>query len=217
MKMTWSTNEAVDLLAAAAACTIANDAEGAREALSKIGSSQSAVAYKRAFAVRMKEGRRLASPAPPAPTRKKLPTVGPREQLAVYQRDGFTCRYCDTPTVFVGAIAALAELYPDQLSYDFNWNLERSHGLLWILTASLDHIVPGFSNDRSNLVTSCSLCNYTKGTRSIEELGWRDPQQAQQMPRTPWDGLAGEYRGLVARAGSESRVPHKTWMRYVAL
>lgn len=38
-----------------------------------------------------------------------------------------------------------------------------------------DHVIPvsrGGSNEKTNLVTACKACNGSKGSKSLEELGW---------------------------------------------
>jgi hypothetical protein len=40
----------------------------------------------------------------------------------------------------------------------------------------IDHVVPqsrGGASDKDNLVTSCVNCNLTKGTKTLDELGWK--------------------------------------------
>lgn len=63
----------------------------------------------------------------------------------IFKRDRFTCKYC---------------------------------GCTDKRTLTIDHITPrsnGGKNTWENLVTSCYSCNNTKGSRSLEELGWERP------------------------------------------
>jgi 5-methylcytosine-specific restriction endonuclease McrA len=62
------------------------------------------------------------------------------KRLAIYLRDGLACAYC-------------------------------GHGIESGATLSLDHVVchsHGGSNDATNLVTCCTRCNSSRGTRSVE-------------------------------------------------
>jgi hypothetical protein len=48
----------------------------------------------------------------------------------------------------------------------------------------IDHIIPlskGGRSDWSNLVTACSRCNSSKGSQTLEQLGWKLARQ----PRAP--------------------------------
>lgn len=62
------------------------------------------------------------------------------KRLAIYLRDGLACAYC-------------------------------GHGVESGATLSLDHVVchsHGGSNDATNLVTCCTRCNSSRGTRTVE-------------------------------------------------
>lgn len=77
------------------------------------------------------------------PERKPPRTVKLRTRFAVLERDGWTCRYCGRG---------------------------RAQGAV----LHVDHVVPlalGGSNEDSNLVTACDLCNLGKSARPLR----RDP------------------------------------------
>lgn len=67
------------------------------------------------------------------------------ERLAVFERDGYHCRYCGN------AITVMREYHA--------W-IRR-----WIGLIHVDHIIPrckGGTDDPENLVTACRKCNLTK-------------------------------------------------------
>lgn len=70
-------------------------------------------------------------------------------KLRVLERDNFTCAYCGTEVI-------------DSQTSKQGW--------------SVDHIIPlalGGSNDESNLVVACRLCNSKKGTKTITRKLWQ--------------------------------------------
>jgi 5-methylcytosine-specific restriction endonuclease McrA len=59
---------------------------------------------------------------------------------------------------------------------------------------TVDHVRPrsrGGKNEWSNVVAACRLCNFKKGDRLLEELGWR----LRFDPRAP-DGYGWRWRNL---------------------
>jgi len=113
----------------------------------------------------------------------------PATRLAVYLRDGLACAYCGA-TVEDGA------------------------------TLTLDHVVPaskGGSNDPANLVTCCSRCNSSRGTRSVPQFaeavaaylnhGADAAEIVRHVRRTVRRVLPrAEARELIARRGTVARV-----------
>jgi len=114
------------------------------------------------------------------------------EQLSVFYRDRFTCRYCGKRVVFVPALRLLSTLLPEDFPYHPNWKWRSCHQAYWCLAACLDHLVPiarGGSNTPDNVVVCCDRCNGAKSCYTLAELGWelRDP------PPGDWDGLASLF------------------------
>lgn len=70
------------------------------------------------------------------------------EDLAIFERDHFTCQYCGL-----------------DCSSDFEkW---------WYANLNVDHIVPkkhGGSDDPSNRVTACRACNLYKGSHQVTSI-----------------------------------------------
>jgi 5-methylcytosine-specific restriction endonuclease McrA len=113
-------------------------------------------------------------------------------RLAVYARDRYICRYrhCQRATVDERVVAALALLMPQALPYHRNWPADRAHPLVWTHLASLEHVKPwstGGDNSLDNLVTTCSLCNYTKNNASVAQLNWQVNVETRED--IVWDGL----------------------------
>ncbi len=82
--------------------------------------------------------------------RRPLPrSVSPKIRFAVFQRDGFTCRYC-------GARPPEAKLEIDHVTP------VSSGGIL----------------DMANLVTACSLCNTGKGTDLLDQQEFVRPRDS---------------------------------------
>ena len=110
-------------------------------------------------------------------------------ERAIYQRDGYRCRFCGCRVVLGAARSAMRTLVPDAISW--GKRSKDMHGAFFALTASLDHLVPharGGGNEGDNLLTTCWPCNFGRGDALIEEIGLIDPRS-----RAPiideWDGL----------------------------
>ena len=132
----------------------------------------------------------LGRPRPDSPI--ALP-VSKSMAKKVYERDEYVCRYCDSPVFTRWAGSSFRKLvseFPDLTpNLTIDGNLLRGTGLngslrnvdyskiLWSMAAP-DHVHPrslGGATDLSNLVTSCSGCNYTKGDLTLEQLGTKSP------------------------------------------
>jgi hypothetical protein len=121
----------------------------------------------------------------------------PAIQFPMFVRDGFSCRYghCQRRTIIPPVFRALSLRYPDVIRWNKNWR--DTHPVVWLYTASVEHIVPWTvsrsSHPETNLITTCYWCNQVKSTRRKQDLGWEivDPTP------TSWDGLAGSLRQLV--------------------
>jgi 5-methylcytosine-specific restriction endonuclease McrA len=148
--------------------------------------------------------RRLAdavagNPDPPPPFQSRRRRLLAEQQLAVFRRDGYVCRYCGTPTVNPATLRALAWLSPETFPYDPHWRRGRSHPLFAEIGASVDHVVPlsrgGAFRDAGNLVTACARCQRVKGVWLPEELRWtvRPPD------RGAWNGLEDLFLALFRR------------------
>ena len=121
------------------------------------------------------------------------PPVSKSMAKKVYERDKYVCRYCNTPVFTRWAGSSFRQLvseFPDLTpNLTVEGNVLRGTGLngslrnadyskiLWSMAAP-DHVHPrslGGATELSNLVTSCSGCNYTKGDLTLGQLNTRSP------------------------------------------
>ena len=115
-----------------------------------------------------------------------------RKQLkAIYERDGWHCRYCQIevidPVARERLVKILNPLGPTRLWS--NKDPERQAALL-NLSASYDHVEARSSaatSDEDNLVTACWYCQFGKGAASLELLDMRDPRDRPPVV-DEWDG-----------------------------
>lgn len=119
---------------------------------------------------------------------EKTPSVGEALARRIYEMDGYRCVYCELPvfTKWEGSpLFLLIQAFPD-LTPNLRIENRRLKGtgkggalrnvdyakFLWSL-AACDHIFPssqGGATDESNLVTSCSGCNYSKGDLTLDQM-----------------------------------------------
>src|SRR5579864_3755109 len=88
----------------------------------------------------MERAQRTTAPADRKTTNQGMNWIRQEKRLAIYLRDGLACAWCGD-TIENGA------------------------------RLTLDHLTPyskGGSNQPANLVTSCSRCNSSRGTRSVK-------------------------------------------------
>ncbi len=155
------------------------------------------------------ELRPIAYPPRALPPR---PTLSVPRRLAIYQRDGWSCRYCGGQTVLTQVMALLGSLFPDQFPYHPNWKTGATHPAIISRSASVDHVDPGSLGgswtDPHNLVTACWLCNVRKADLTLEQLGWAIRKAAEP---SQWDGLSGVYPELWEAAGRPGG-EHRAWL-----
>ncbi len=137
----------------------------------------------------------------PARVPLRMPQGG--AALAVYERDGYRCRYCGIRIVIPGAFSVLRRRLPNVLT----WGTRDTemNTAMYALKGVLDHVLPharGGTSDAGNLVTSCQTCNYGKGDFHLAEVGLDDPR-TRPPQRDGWDGL----RRLLSAARPASRGP----------
>ena len=90
---------------------------------------------------------------------------------------------------------------PHLLSFSFPFALPFSSPLK---QHQIDHIIPlskGGRSDWSNLVTACSRCNSSKGSQTLEQLGWK----LARPPRAP-------QRHELAMSGEGAPAEWKLWL-----
>ncbi len=119
------------------------------------------------------------------PKRNNIP---PSEQIKVFLRDNFTCRYCGKRTIFTQTLRVISIKLPKTFPYHPNWKWNNIHPAYWELASSCDHLTPvarGGNNNHDNLVTACYKCNSIKTNWTLEELGWK----LHEPSNIKWDGL----------------------------
>ena len=125
------------------------------------------------------------APEPRAPIR--MPNAYEKRQL--HERDGYHCRFCGIPVVRPEVRQRLRTLYPHVVRWGKK-NAER-HAAFFAMRAQYDHLLPharGGTNELSNLVVTCSACNYGRGGYTLAEVGLRNPMDRPPRKST-WDGL----------------------------
>jgi len=131
---------------------------------------------------------------------------------SIYKRDRFHCRYCGRKVIPTQIMRLISALFPDEFPYHPNWKGGQTHPAIASRSPSLDHVVPwsqGGTNDLTNLVCACWICNQVKGDLSLGQLGWR----LRPIPETDWDGLVSHYRQLWELAGSPVKGDLACWLR----
>lgn len=138
------------------------------------------------------------------------------QQIHVFRRDHYTCRYCGQRTLFVPVMRVLSTLIPDLLPYHLHWKMSECHIAYWRYAASIDHIIPvargGDASSKENLVTSCYMCNSIKQNWLIDELRW----QIQPIGITDWNGLSSRLPSLCEIANLAHEPYFEKWLRALA-
>lgn len=132
--------------------------------------------------------------APPRPEGQPIKRKYSKTQATrVFKRDRFCDCYTGDRLVFPGVLRVLSDLFPLEFPWHPNWKVGASHHLYWLLSATIDHVVPvtyqGPDADE-NWVTTSMLRNLWKSNRSLEETGW---QLIPTSPTERWDGLMGWF------------------------
>lgn len=127
----------------------------------------------------------------PLPTEERYPIRSPaRLQNAVFERDGYRCRYCSNKLISQDFLRAFAIMLDSPRFARGTTNL-TTHAIIHIAWPVADHVIPwsrGGETTIDNLVASCASCNYGKAEYTIEQIGISNP-----FDRPPivdaWDGL----------------------------
>ncbi len=152
--------------------------------------------------------RQLASPPVGSLPRRGV-SLG--QQVEVFFRDGFSCRYCGRQTVFPPVLRALAVRFPAVLRYHPNWKMAECDLIFWRASASCDHLVPaarGGTSQPDNLVTACYMCNSIKQNWLLEELRW----ELRSAGPGGWNGLAWSFPELTRLVPGLPRAYCRRWL-----
>lgn len=116
-------------------------------------------------------------------------------EAMILKRDGHRCRFCGCRVVRKQVRQRLRKLFPDAVPMGDGTTY---HAAFYVLTASIDHVVPhahGGDSAPENLVTTCRPCNFGRGAYSLAAMGLIDPRLHAPVV-DDWDGLArAEARG----------------------
>lgn len=118
----------------------------------------------------------------------RMPTDN--EQNAIFQRDGWRCRFCNIRVINKKARRVLCKTF----SIDSNWTSLRlqRHSSLYAMASSLDHVHPhgrGGRNTVENFVTACYCCQFGRGEWTLSEVEISDPRERPPIIDS-WDGLS---------------------------
>lgn len=141
----------------------------------------------------------LGVPRPGKTIKRSRSTVSMQVKRRVWERDNYTCRYCQLPTIPDNVRVALCGVVGNNVVPWGDTNSSR-HGVALVARTEYDHVHPatlGGTDDESNLVTSCAACNYGKDRYTIDELGLDDPRK-RATSTTEWDGLNSLVPSLLA-------------------
>jgi 5-methylcytosine-specific restriction endonuclease McrA len=146
-------------------------------------------------------------------TKNVRASVPLRRKLAIYKRDSYTCRYCDTKTIVLPVFELIAKLLPEtNFLYNDFWKAGCTDLAISNISTCCDHVVPaspGGSNEPSNLVTACATCNYVLKGSSTDWEYWE--QKKRPIVPSSWDGLTGHFAALVTLAGQENVKNFRDW------
>lgn len=144
-----------------------------------------------------------------------------KTRLAVWQRDGFRCRYTDKRLVFPPVLEILSYVLPNELPY-YNpphGNYDYTHVIMWELSPVIDHVKAvsrsadtRVANALDILATASAFVNSDKDAFDLDELGWT------LLPPTPspdWDGLLTWYVQYLAKHESWLEHPKRSRCRYL--
>lgn len=111
------------------------------------------------------------------------------EKAALFQRDGFHCRFCGIPVIRREVRQHLHSIYPEALPWG-RTNASQ-HAAFQALWAQYDHILPharGGTNALDNMVIACAACNFGRMDFTLEEVGIDDPRR-RPIKHSDWNGL----------------------------
>lgn len=117
----------------------------------------------------------------------RMPSADQRAELI--RQQGRHCGFCDIPLISVEVRKALVRAYPGVAT----WGATNAdcHAALLCMWLQFDHVLPhsrGGSNELSNILVTCSGCNYGRMSFTLAEVGLFDPRLHTKRTAT-WDGL----------------------------
>lgn len=139
------------------------------------------------------------APPPNIPTEHRDLVRSPRKlQNAVFERDGYACRYCGNRLIAHHFLKLFINALNSDLFKKGGTN-RTTHGIIHLTWPVADHVLPwnkGGQTNMENLVSACATCNYGKDGYTIEQLGIEDPL-ARKPTNGNWSGLTDKIVQLM--------------------
>jgi 5-methylcytosine-specific restriction endonuclease McrA len=125
-----------------------------------------------------------------------------RMSRRIFERDHFICRYCGVRTIDPLTLIQVSRLIGNVMPYSTGGSHDPKvcHPIHWTLGTSFEHIKPrvlGGSNEDTNLIAACCVCNYAKNAYTLDELSLLNPM-LRPVPESTWDGLS-HYLPMLSR------------------
>ena len=128
----------------------------------------------------------------------KRTSIPKADQLHVFNRDNWTCKYCGDPVFFAPTLKLLEDKSPGHGYHHEHGKTGEMLELFRTKFASVDHINPvtkGGKNSFDNYVTACWECNLTLKDTAVEDKPSHDKINQDNID-TNWDGLVSLYLKL---------------------
>lgn len=130
---------------------------------------------------------------------------------AVFEADGYRCRYCQRPVVHRDLLRALQAVVGAD-AFPIGPTNERTHGSVIAHRGVVDHVVPrkrGGRTEPGNLVTSCYPCNFGKAHYALEEIRLAPPRPPIKDDGVGLRDLIPALRAVARRLASATPVAVK--------
>lgn len=114
------------------------------------------------------------------------------EQRKIYQRDNYTCRYCETKVINEKVLEKMEKIIGSKYFKAVGDTNALRHGIVFSFRASIDHVKPisyGGETTLDNGVTSCWNCNIGKYDALLDQMEIDDPRDRAVINKNLWDGL----------------------------
>ena len=124
--------------------------------------------------------------------RETKENFNPAEQREIYQRDNYTCRYCEIKVIDERVLKKMEKIIGSQHFKAAGDTNALRHGVVFSFKATVDHVNPvsnGGETTQDNGVTSCWNCNLGKYDALLYQMEIDDPRCRPVINKNLWDGL----------------------------